>query len=180
LNGSDPSGTVTEVKAGEVTARSQKGNDISKTGDASDPAVHAEREGDDVVKSSSELVAEEKGLGASESNSDPRPRGKEDTKKPSGDVTGKADETKTGEKRKADGHLGAAEEEESGGVAAKEGEVDLKKQKTNDSSVINGAKRGPGRPKSAANSEKRVAPKKEKKTPAIGKAERKTRSQGAA
>jgi hypothetical protein len=39
-NGSHPSGTATEVKAGDVTVTSHRGNDITKTGTQSDPAVH--------------------------------------------------------------------------------------------------------------------------------------------
>jgi len=60
-NGSNPSGTVAEVKEGQVSVTSHRGNEISKTGDASDPAVHISRPGNDVVKNASELNVESKG-----------------------------------------------------------------------------------------------------------------------
>lgn len=41
-NGSHPSGTVAEVKAGDVTVTSHRGNDITKTGTKEDPAVHSQ------------------------------------------------------------------------------------------------------------------------------------------
>ncbi|PMD64042.1 uncharacterized protein K444DRAFT_513632, partial [Hyaloscypha bicolor E] len=44
---SHPSGTASEVKPGEVTVVSHRGNEISKTGDESNPAVHIERNGND-------------------------------------------------------------------------------------------------------------------------------------
>ncbi|CAD6446786.1 ab2c6399-a452-487c-8128-b7446aeed6ac [Sclerotinia trifoliorum] len=42
--GANPEGTVGEVKAGEVTVTSQRGNEIKKTGDETDPAVHIEEQ----------------------------------------------------------------------------------------------------------------------------------------
>jgi hypothetical protein len=41
-NGSHPSGTAAEVKAGDVTVTSHRGNDITKTGSKEDPAVHSQ------------------------------------------------------------------------------------------------------------------------------------------
>lgn len=69
-NGSKAEGQASEVKEGEVTVTSKRSNDISKTGSASDPAVHIERSGNDVVKLASELDVEKKanGEGADESN----------------------------------------------------------------------------------------------------------------
>lgn len=62
-NGSKPEGQASEVKEGEVTVTSKRGNEISETGDASDPAVHIERSGNDVVKLASELDIEKKANG---------------------------------------------------------------------------------------------------------------------
>jgi hypothetical protein len=64
-NGSHPSGTASEVKPGEVTVVSHRGNEISKTGDESNPAVHIERSGNDVVKLANELNVDKR---APESN----------------------------------------------------------------------------------------------------------------
>ena len=41
-NGSHPSGTAAEIKPGDVTVTSHRGNDITKTGTKQDPAVHSE------------------------------------------------------------------------------------------------------------------------------------------
>jgi hypothetical protein len=193
-NGNRPSGTVGEVKADEVTATSHRGNEVSKTGDESNPAVHIERSGNDVVKKASELNIEEKAPGSSETkekeeSATAERNGANDEKKKDNDTGEKVpdnkekeDEAKTGEKRKADEIADANEKEtpaESGDVAKEE--QDAKKQKTANGAANGDAKDGKkasGRPKS--NGEKKTAPKKEKKVPAFGKSERKTRSQGAA
>ena len=41
-NGSHPSGIAAEIKPGDVTVTSHRGNDITKTGSKEDPAVHSE------------------------------------------------------------------------------------------------------------------------------------------
>jgi Hypervirulence associated proteins TUDOR domain len=193
-NGNQPSGTVGEVKAGEVTVTSHHGNEISKTGDESNPAVQIERSGNDVVKKASELniegkvpgspdIEEKKEESATAQQNGAKEEKKEDTAEKVSNTKEKEDEAKTGEKRKADEKVDANEKEtpaESGDVA-KEDEQDSKKQKTANGAA-NGAakesKKASWRPKS--NGEKKIAPKKEKKVPAVGKSERKTRSQGAA
>ena len=73
-NGNQPSGTVGEVKAGEVSVTSHRGNEIKKTGDEGNPAVHIERSGNDVVKKASELNIEEKGSGDSEEKQENKPQ----------------------------------------------------------------------------------------------------------
>ena len=57
-----PSGEAVEVKAGEVTVTSARGNDITKTGTEADPAVHISRPGgNDVVQRASKLTIDEEG-----------------------------------------------------------------------------------------------------------------------
>ncbi len=193
-HGTQPSGTVGDIKAGEVTVTSHRGNEISKTGDESNPAVHIERSGNDVVKKASELNIDEKTPDSSETeekevSTAAQPNGANEEKIVENHKAGKPsenkeeeDEAKTGEKRKADEKVDANEKEtpaESGDVA-KEDEQDAKKQKTTNGAANGTAKestQAPGRPKSTG--EKKTAPKKEKKVPAVGKSERKTRSQGA-
>ena len=92
-------------------------------------------------------------------------------------------EPETGDKRKADEQADAPVT--ANGKADVEKEIDdAKKQKTENGTAApavapatNGSKKGPGRPKTGTNGEKKAA-KKEKKAPAVGRAERKTRSQG--
>lgn len=193
-NGSHPSGTAAEVKAGEVTVTSKRGNEISKTGDENNPAVHIERSGNDVVKTANELNVDKKVEGSS-SNGNTNGESKQEEKKDEemkdaekDDVKDdkqeevnegeKKDEAQAGDKRKADEKVDAAEETKE---EEEEGD-DAKKQKTNNgtnASTANGDKKKPGRPKVGSNGEKK-APKKEKKQPAVGKAQRKTRSQAKA
>ena len=165
-NGSHPSGTASEVKPGEVTVTSHRGNDISKTGDESNPAVHISRSGNDVVKTANELKVESKG----EPNGD-------STEKPNGNSndTPAQQEKKepevanTGDKRTVDEQSSADAEE-------KTEDTDAKKQKTSTDAKTNGTsgeKKKPGRPKNS------TASKKEKKAPTVGIAQRRTRSQGA-
>jgi hypothetical protein len=195
-NSNQPSGTAGEVKADEVTVTNHRGNEISKTGDESNPAVHIERSGNDVVKKASELKIDEKAPGTSETEekkeetATAQPNGANEEKKEENDTAlkpseskEKEDEAKTGEKRKAGEQVDANEKEtpaQAGEAAKEEDEQDAKKQKTANGAA-NGAanenKKAAGRPKS--NGEKTL-PKKEKRVPAIGKSERKTRSQGAA
>lgn len=205
-NGSNPSGTAAEVKPGEVTVTSHRGNEISKTGDEENPAVHIERNGNDVVKKASELDVEKK----TEDSSSTNQNGNEEKDEEKGDkengekaekkdtemkdaepeekngAQGSGDEVKVGDKRKADEKVDA----ESDKKAEEEGD-DKKKQKTENPTANGtkrdeekktetngentGEKRRPGRPKGQGNKSS-----KEKKAPVIGRAERKTRSQGSA
>jgi len=95
-NGSHPNGVVGEVKAGEVTVTSNRGNEISKTGDSSNPAVHIERSGNDVVKLANELDVEKKGDHANGETSNGHKEEKE--------------EVKADEGEKANGHAEPVEE----------------------------------------------------------------------
>lgn len=195
-NGNHPSGVASEIKAGEVTVVSHRGNEISKTGTESDPAVHIERSGNDVVKLASELHVEKKSEqnGSSDKKEEPKPAEKKEESKPEEKkeepkteekkeetkTTEKKDETngeeaQTGDKRKADEKADApttAKEAEK--EAAKEPAPETKKQKTTESAETNGTKSSRGRPPKGG--EKK--PKKEKKVPRVGTALRKTRSQG--
>jgi hypothetical protein len=188
---------VGEVKADEVSVTNHRGNEISKTGDESNTAVHIERSGNDVVKKASELKIDEKAPSTSEAEekkeetvtaqpngaNEENKEGNDTAQKPS-ESKEKEDEVKTGEKRKADEQVDANEKEtpaQAGEAEKEEDEQDAKKQKTA-KGAANGAanetKKAAGRPK--PNGEKKTVPKKEKRVPAIGKSERKTRSQGAA
>jgi hypothetical protein len=163
------------VKAGEISVTSYRGNEIKKTGDEESPAVHIERPGNDVVKKASELNIEEKSSGGGETE---EKEGDKEVVEQNGEAKEKEDEAKVGEKRKID-EEGDADDKDDGQKNGDEGKVDekdVKKQKIDDDSSKE-AKKGPGRPK--ANGEKKPATKKEKKAPAVGKTERKTRSQGA-
>jgi len=186
-NGNHPGGTVGEVKEGEVSVTSHRGNEITKTGDASDPAVHIERPGNDVVKLASELDVESKGDSATGDGKEEEKKAGEDAKeekeekeeikdkeykKEENGIAEKKedtgnDEAKAGEKRKADekadGDNSGVKDDD---INKKEDdEHDAKKQKTS------------GETKAAANGTKKSAGKKEKKAPAVGQTERRTRSQ---
>jgi hypothetical protein len=182
-NGNHPSGTVGEVKAGEVTVTSHRGNEISKTGDESNPAVHIERSGNDVVKTANELKIESKASG-SEQNGKIEKKDDEKTEEKATEDNEEAvsDDAKTGEKRKADEKVDAEaekEDEEQGEKKQKTTNGDANgttiNEKKDDATKNGNEKKKAGRPK-GPNS----APKKEKKEPTVGKAARKTRSQGAA
>merc|ERR1711939_1048954 len=73
-----PSGTAAEVKAGDVTVVSHRGNEITKHGEEGNPAVHVERSGNDVVKKASELKVESHGSKSNGTSSEPK---KDDEKK---------------------------------------------------------------------------------------------------
>lgn len=179
-NGNQPSGTAGEVKAGEVTVTSHRGNEISKTGDESNPAVHIERSGNDVVKTANELHVESKAsenVEAPKEQPDQNPvKSPETGKKQGAGPESNGDQAKTGEKRKADEQ---AEGDAMGVKGEKEEAREAKKQKANNGKgdTANGdvVKKAPGRPKSHG---EKKAPKKDKKAPVVGKSERKTRSQG--
>jgi hypothetical protein len=188
-NGSHPSGTAAEVKPGEVTVVSHRGNEIKKAGDESNPAVHIERSGNDVVKTANELHVDQKAEGSSSSGNTNGDSSKPEEKKneEKNPVEEKKEEKKdeegeaqTGEKRKAD--------EQADTDAEKAGEKETEKEKEGDDAKKikksngdaapapapakeNGDKKKAGRPKGNG-------PKKEKKVPAVGQAQRKTRSQG--
>lgn len=192
--GSKPAGTATEVKAGEVSVTSHRGNEISKTGDESNPAVHISRSGNDVVKKASELTVDKPAGGSTEKSKSPASPKKDEEKvaekeKKEGETEQKEEEKKeegnehkVSEKKETEkeeskaGDKRKAGEKANNGVAsgkkdeAKEGEKDAKKQKTETNGTA--SKKGPGRPKGSGKSTK------EKKVPAVGQAQRKTRSQG--
>lgn len=173
-NGNHPAGTAAEVKEGEVFITSHRGNEIKKTGDFNDPAVHIERSGSDVIKETSDLNVEFKSSSSSGFGSAEEKKGREkkdEKEKDEGD-----DETKAGDKRKVDKRADGDKEDK---WKEEKKENGAKKQKTVNGSASNGTKRGPGRPKgSGANGGKKAGGAKEKKVPAVGKSERKTRSQG--
>lgn len=182
-NGNNPSGVASEIKPGDVTVVSHRGNEITKTGTESNPAVHIERSGNDVVKTVSELHVEKKGAqnGTSEKQEESKTEEKKEESKPEekkAETNG--EEAQAGEKRKADekveAHAEPAKAPEKKDTPAKN-EPEAKKQKTTtNGAATNGNKKGPGRPKGG---EKMASgPKKEKKVPAVGKAARQTRSQG--
>jgi hypothetical protein len=192
-NGSHPSGIAAEVKPGEVTVISHRGNEIKKTGDESNPAVHIERSGNDVVKTASELHVDEKAEAEGSSSNgntngdSSKPEEKRDEEKKLDEKKteeNKDDETEaqTGEKRKAEEQADAVAEKAGGRETGqqKEGD-DAKKLKTSNGDAApapakeNGEKKKAGRPR--GNGEKKGA-KKEKRVPAVGQAQRKTRSQG--
>jgi hypothetical protein len=208
-NGSHPSGTASEVKPGEVTVVSHRGNEISKTGDETNPAVHIDRSGNGVVKLANELNVDKK---TSESNTNGAPSTEskkdeekkedkqeekmEEPKEPEKETEKKEEEMKeekkeekkeeekketngeaqVGDKRKADEKADAGTEEKPSEEKSQDDEA--KKQKTSNGTAAPAndekEKKKPGRPK--GNNSK--APKKEKKAPAVGRAERRTRSQG--
>lgn len=86
-----PGGTVAETKKeGEIAITSKRGNKIKKNAEPSDPAVHVERSGNDVVKRASELNVEEKANG-----DDSGDKKEDETKEPEPEAT-------NGEKRKLD------------------------------------------------------------------------------
>ena len=153
-NGSTPSGKAAEVKAGEVSVTSKRGNEIKKSGDEQNPAVHIERSGHDVVKTANELNIESKGkVGSSEKEKkkedvdrEEKRAEKPDAKEQNGtkeNGIAKNGDAKSGDKRKTDQK-----------VVEKAEEPESKKQNTNGKKA--------GRPKGNG-------AKKEKKTPATGK-----------
>jgi hypothetical protein len=178
-NGSHPSGTAAEVKAGDVTVTSHRGNDITKTGTQDNPAVHIERSGNDVVKTVSELKVEQKGASQKEdgtwdnsnsaSSSEKKEEPKKDEEKKENGVNG--DEAQAGDKRKAEEKVDASAKE----TEKPAEEKDTKKQKTTNGTAANGeTKKKAGRPKGGNSTKKEKAP------PRTGTAARKTRSQGKA
>jgi len=181
-NGPHPSGAAVEVKPGEVTVVSHRGNEIKKTGDESNPAVHIERSGNDVVKTANELHVDKKAEGSSSNGNTNGDSSKPEEKKPVEEKIEekKADEAEaqTGEKRKADEQADADAEKAGEKETEKEGD-DIKKIKTSNGDAVpapatakeNGEKKRAGRPKGNGS-------KKEKKVPTVGQAQRKTRSQG--
>jgi len=179
-NRAHPSGTAAEAKPGEVFVTSHQGNEISKIGGASSPDVHIDRSGNDVVRTANELDVESKGQGTDSSGSkDEEKREEEKNDKEDGEKNeekAEGERPQAGERRKADKQAVADGEKDTG---EKEDGEEAKKQKTSNgsaSSAGNG-KKGPGRPKGSAKGEKKV-PKKPKREAAVGRAERKTRSQG--
>ncbi|TVY45758.1 hypothetical protein LOCC1_G003455 [Lachnellula occidentalis] len=169
-NGSHPSGTASEVKPGEVTVTSHRGNDISKTGDESNPAVHISRPGNDVVKTANELKVESKGEPNGDSTEESNDDGNDDGSPAPQEEKKDPEEANTGDKRTVDEESSADAEEKTDDAN------DAKKQKTSTDAKTNGTngeKKKAGRPKNSN------GPKKEKKAPTVGRAQRQTRSQGA-
>ncbi|KAF2165601.1 hypothetical protein M409DRAFT_23894 [Zasmidium cellare ATCC 36951] len=123
-----PEGQVAEAKEqGDVTMTTKNNNEVKKTGEPENPALHIERDGHNVVKKASEVEVEE-----SADKKDEKPEDKKDDeeKKENGDA-------ETGEKRKAEE---TAEEK-------KDEEADAKKQKTDEEPKANGeAPKKKGRP----------------------------------
>ncbi|KAI9738905.1 MAG: hypothetical protein M1818_005218 [Claussenomyces sp. TS43310] len=206
-NGNHPGGTVGEVKAGEVSVTSHRGNEIKKTGDESNPAVHIERSGNDVVKLSSELDVEKKGSGESkdgkegkeeeekvkEDEKKEKEKEKEDQADSKEDGDDESKEPQAGEKRKADDRVdgdanGEQVDEQKNGENHEtkndedENNKDTKKQKTaNGTAVSTRRKTSRTETDASANDEKRKKiSAKGKKAPTVAKTERRTRSQGKA
>ena len=175
--GSDnPSGEAAEVKAGDVTVTSNKGNEITKHGSEDNPAVHIARPGNDVVKKASELTVEGKDQsnGSSEEKKEEGSKDKEEASKevekkdePKVEAEEEAKEDK--EEPKTNGKAKAGDKRTVDKQA--EDSPDAKKQKTN--GTDEGEKKKPGRPK--GNGPKKE--KKEKKVPAQG-TRRSTRNAG--
>lgn len=160
--------------------------------------MHISRSGNDVVKKASELTIDKPSDVVSTENKDEKedqekedekvaekPAEKGDEKKEENGTNGneEKDEPQVGDKRKADVAASGDKEEtsnekplsnENGIDHANEDASDTKKQKTEANGTGNGEKRGPGRPKGGAKKEKK------EKAPVVGRAERKTRSQGTA
>ena len=203
-NGSRPSGTVAEVKPGDVTVTSHRGNDITKTGTTQDPAVHSqyyhhisismrckansrlptvERSGNDVVKTVSELKVDQKGASQKEDGTWDNSNGASSSSnhapsEPKKDEPKKDDtqiQNDTNGEAKA-GDKRKADEQTTTNEPEKpaEEEQETKKQKTTNGTTSANEKKKPGRPKGANGA------KKEKKVPRAGTAARKTRSQGKA
>merc|ERR1712093_105219 len=137
-----PSGTAAEVKAGDVTVVSHRGNEITKHGEEGNPAVHVERSGNDVVEKASELKVESHGSKSNGTSSEPKKddEKKEDKKKAddknADDKEDESSEAQAGDKRKADEKADADAEKK---AEDKSGE-DAKKQKTSNGTAAPAAK----------------------------------------
>lgn len=134
-----PDGTAAEVKAGEVTVTSHRGNEIKKTGDESNPAVHVERSGNDVVKLANELEIEDKGEGEGEKGEkvvdDDKEEGGETNDDPKEEEEKEETNDKSTEEEKTETNDKSTEEEET------ETNGDSKeKEETNDESKDEDAK----------------------------------------
>ncbi|KEF61397.1 uncharacterized protein A1O9_02963 [Exophiala aquamarina CBS 119918] len=70
-----PGGTVAETKTeGDIAITSKRGNKVKKNAEPSNPAVHVERSGNDVVKKASELNVVEKANGSSGTDGKQEPK----------------------------------------------------------------------------------------------------------
>jgi hypothetical protein len=202
-NGSHPSGIVGDVKAGEVSVTSQRGNEIKKTGEENNPAVRIERSGNDVVKTADELTVEKKGEGPDgnvngnssepKSSEESKKAGKEPGKEPGNIDAGRNEydvkhvgeheqtqaatetgEVQSGSKRKVDStDAGTKKKDDNNGKS------EAKRPKMDSTAPPHVEKKKAGRPKGSGNGDRSTS-KKEKKAVAIGQAARKTRSQGKA
>jgi len=173
----NPGGEAAEVKAGDVTVTSHRGNDITKHGTEDNPAVHIARPGNDVVKKASELTVESetKSNGNSEEKKEDVPQDKVEEPKDNGtkedpkpEETAKEQEE---EKKETETNGKATTGEKRSADKEAEDVPDAKKQKSN--GTAEGEKKKPGRPK--GNGPKKD--KKEKKAPAQG-TRRSTRNAG--
>lgn len=169
-----PGGTVAETKKeGEIAITSKRGNKIKKNAEPSNPAVHVERSGNDVVKKASELNIEEKANGNT-----------------GGDSKDADSEAKNGDKRKHDevdkeGDKAAEEkkdeplEENAEGKTIKAKEPAAKKQKKEPAKKDAAPAKGKKEPAASkeAPAESKPAEKKKAGRPAKGTASGTTKKQ---
>merc|ERR1712144_130376 len=123
-----PSGTAAEVKAGDVTVVSHRGNEITKHGEEGNPAVHVERSGTDVVKKASELKVESHGSKSNGTSSEPKKddEKKEDKKQDEEKDEKKAEEKESEEKKADDKNADDKEDESSEAQAGDKRKADEK------------------------------------------------------
>lgn len=183
------SGAATDVKTGEVSVTSHRGDEIQKMElhvevEESGNNGSAEPANDDEKNSKAAEAAEEaKENGAGENKEAMEEEEKGENGMGQEDVTAEnGTEKGDGRKQRTDEESEEDEDAAKTGREKRKAEQDVdgqkddeaKKQKTANGTT-NGSKKGPGRPRSTG--DKKVASKKEHKTP-VGKTERKTRSQG--
>ena len=176
-NGSHPSGEVAEKKTeGDLAITSSRGNTIKAPGSPNNPAVHLARSGNDVVKKQSDLDVESKGDGLSAKSKEKAEKSKADEDKTlhvNGDVGGKDEKAKTGDKRKA-----TEEPASEGDDAAAPDAKKIRGRPKKDASAVStpkatpkakkadGEKKKPGRKAGAEKKEKEPKAPKEKEKPA--------------
>ncbi|KAJ5047252.1 uncharacterized protein L3040_003090 [Drepanopeziza brunnea f. sp. 'multigermtubi'] len=203
--GSHPSGVAAEVKEGDVSVTSHKGNEITKHGEEGNPAVHIARSGNDVVKKASELQVDSKASRSNGTSSEAKREEAKDDDKAEGDAeeSPEEDSEKSPEEDSRDAKAGGVvesenEDGEEGGAEAQAGDkrkADEKADASNDEEEDAGAKNTKKQKASdddaesaAANGKKKKGghlkgtdsdkkPAQEKREPAAGRAERKTQSQ---
>ncbi|KIW65377.1 hypothetical protein PV04_07642 [Phialophora macrospora] len=127
-----PGGTVAETKKeGELAITSKRGNKIKKNADPSNPAVHIERSGNDVVKRASELNIVEKANGnaAADDSGDKEEAAKETETEIQNGEKRKHDEVEVDKQDEAEGQKDEPLEENAEGKTVKAKEPATKKQK---------------------------------------------------